>query len=137
MFNAFSPCHCSGMNPKSSELRALPMSAVLIQTKYQWPSTVRNPLARSHLIQRLEAGHSRKLTLISAPAGYGKSTLVHLWLASSSEPVAWLSLDANDNDIGVFLRYLVAAVHAVAPTACTAISPALLDGPQLPPQTIF
>jgi len=87
------------------------MSTALIQTKYQWPSTVRNPLARSHLIQRLEAGHSRKLTLISAPAGYGKSTLVHLWLASSRDPVAWLSLDANDNDIGVFLRYLVAAVQ--------------------------
>jgi LuxR family maltose regulon positive regulatory protein len=110
------------------------MSAVLIQTKYQWPSTVRNPLARSHLIQRLEAGHSRKLTLISAPAGYGKSTLVHLWLASSSEPVAWLSLDANDNDIGGFLRYLVAAVHGVAPTACQHMA-ALLEGPQLPPQT--
>ena len=109
------------------------MSAVLIQTKYQWPSTVRNPLARSHLIQHLEAGHSRKLTLISAPAGYGKSTLVHLWLASSSEPVAWLSLDANDNDIGVFLRYLVAAVHGAAPQACQAIAE-LLDGPQLPPQ---
>jgi LuxR family maltose regulon positive regulatory protein len=110
------------------------MSAVLIQTKYQWPSTVRNPLARSHLIQRLEAGHSRKLTLISAPAGYGKSTLVHLWLASSSEPVAWLSLDANDNDVGVFLRYLVAAIHGVEPTACQHVA-ALLEGPQLPPQT--
>jgi LuxR family maltose regulon positive regulatory protein len=109
------------------------MSPALIQTKYQWPSTVRNPLARSHLIQRLEAGHSRKLTLISAPAGYGKSTVVHLWLASSSEPVAWLSLDANDNNIGVFLRYLVAAVHGVAPTACQHIA-ALLEGPQLPPQ---
>jgi len=110
------------------------MSSALIQTKYQWPSIVRNPLARSHLIQRLESGHNRKLTLISAPAGYGKSTLVHLWLASSSEPVAWLSLDANDNDVGVFLRYLVAAVHGVAPTACQTIA-ALLDGPQLPPQS--
>jgi LuxR family maltose regulon positive regulatory protein len=110
------------------------MSAALIQTKYQWPSIVRNPLSRSHLIQRLEAGHSRKLTLISAPAGYGKSTLVHLWLASSREPVAWLSLDANDNDVGVFLRYLVAAVHGVAPTACQPMA-ALLEGPQLPPQT--
>jgi LuxR family maltose regulon positive regulatory protein len=48
--------------------------------------------------------------------------------------VAWLSLDANDNDIGVFLRYLVAAVHGVAPTACQQIA-ALLEGPQLPPQT--
>jgi LuxR family maltose regulon positive regulatory protein len=109
------------------------MSAALIQTKLQPPSTVRNPLVRSHLIQRLEAGYSRKLTLISAPAGYGKSTLVHTWLASSSDSVAWLSLDANDNDVGVFLRYLVAAVHAVAPSACQNIA-VLLDGPQLPPQ---
>jgi LuxR family maltose regulon positive regulatory protein len=108
------------------------MTAPLIQTKYQCPSTVRNPLARSHLIGRLDAGHHRKLTLISAPAGYGKSTLVNLWLASSSEPVAWLSLDANDNDVGVFLHYLVAAVHVVAPHACQTIA-ALLEGPQLPP----
>jgi LuxR family maltose regulon positive regulatory protein len=47
--------------------------------------------------------------------------------------LAWLSLDANDNDIGVFLRYLVAAVHAVAPNACQTIAE-LLNGPQLPPQ---
>jgi LuxR family maltose regulon positive regulatory protein len=109
------------------------MRAALIQTKYQWPSIVHNPLARSHLIQRLQAGHQRKLTLVSAPAGYGKSTLVHLWLASSREPVAWLSLDANDNDVGVFLRYLVAAVQSVLPTACQRFA-ALSDGPQLPPQ---
>jgi len=110
------------------------MSATLIQTKYQPPSTVRNPLVRLHLIQCLEARHNRKLTLIAAPAGYGKSTLVNTWLAPSSEPVAWLSLDANDNDIGVFLRYLVAAVHTVTPSACQMIA-ALLDGPQLPPQS--
>jgi LuxR family maltose regulon positive regulatory protein len=109
------------------------MSIALIQTKYQWPSIVRDPLGRSHLIQRLEAGRNRKLTLISAPAGYGKSTVVHTWLAESSKPVAWLSLDANDNDVGVFLRYLVTAVNTVAPTACQTIA-ALLDGPQLPPQ---
>lgn len=112
------------------------MSAALIQTKLQPPSNVRNPLMRLHLIQRLEAGHDRKLTLISAPAGYGKSTLVNTWLAPSSEPVAWLSLDANDNDVGVFLCYLVAAVHAVAPNACQTIA-ALLDGPNCRRRAIF
>jgi LuxR family maltose regulon positive regulatory protein len=110
------------------------MSAALIQTKYQWPSTVCNPLVRSHLIQRLDAGRNRKLTLISAPAGYGKSTLVHTWLASSRASVAWLSLDANDNDVGGFLRYWVAAVSTVMPTACQKLA-ALLEGPQLPPQS--
>lgn len=109
------------------------MSVLLIKTKFQPPSTVRNPLVRSHLIQRLEAGHSRKLTLISAPAGYGKSTLINTWLASSNDPVAWLSLDTNDSDVGVFLRYLVAAVHTVVPNVCKTIA-SLLDGPKLPPQ---
>jgi LuxR family maltose regulon positive regulatory protein len=86
-----------------------------------------------HLIQHLEAGRSRKLTLISAPAGYGKSTLIQTWLASSRTPVAWLSLDPNDNDVGVFLLYLVSAVQTVVPTACNTIA-ALLSAPQLPPQ---
>jgi LuxR family maltose regulon positive regulatory protein len=57
----------------------------------------------------------RKLTLISAPAGSGKTTLVSEWVAGCDLPVAWLSLDANDNDLTRFLAYLVASLQTIAP----------------------
>ncbi|MBN2148253.1 MAG: hypothetical protein JW726_12750, partial [Anaerolineales bacterium] len=57
----------------------------------------------------------RKLTLVSAPAGFGKTTLVSAWVAGCGQPVAWLSLDEGDNDPTRFLTYLVAALQALAP----------------------
>jgi len=57
------------------------------------------------------------LTLISAPAGYGKSTLVSCWLESIDLPSAWLSLDEGDNDLHLFLSYMLAAVQTVSPAA--------------------
>ena len=60
-------------------------------------------------------GLHRKLTLISAPAGFGKTTLVSAWVAGCDRPVAWLSLDAGDNDPTRFLTYLVAALQTIAP----------------------
>ena len=56
----------------------------------------------------------RKLTLISAPAGFGKTTLVSEWVAGCGRPVAWLSLDEGDNDPARFLTYLVAALQTIA-----------------------
>ncbi|MBI9047478.1 MAG: AAA family ATPase, partial [Anaerolineaceae bacterium] len=56
-----------------------------------------------------------KLTLISAPAGFGKTTLVCEWVANCNRPIAWLSLDEADNDITRFLTYLVTAVQTIAP----------------------
>ena len=61
-------------------------------------------------------GLHRKLTLISAPAGFGKTTLVSEWVAGlRSDPTAWLSLDEGDNDPTRFLTYLVAALQTIAP----------------------
>jgi LuxR family maltose regulon positive regulatory protein len=67
------------------------------------------------LIERLNEGLSagRKLTLISAPAGFGKTTQVSEWIASCGQPVAWLSLDKGDNDPTKFLAYLVAALQTI------------------------
>ncbi len=80
---------------------------------------------RSRLIERLNEGLHRKLTLVSAPAGFGKTTLVSAWLASCDQPAAWLSLDAKDNDPVRFLTYFVAALQTIAahlgaevPTGC-------------------
>jgi LuxR family maltose regulon positive regulatory protein len=67
------------------------------------------------LIERLSVGLRRggKLTLVSAPAGFGKTTLLSEWAASAGRPVAWLSLDEDDNDPARFMSYLVAALHTI------------------------
>lgn len=65
------------------------------------------------LDERLSAGS--KLSLISAPAGFGKTTLVSEWVASSKRSTAWLSLDEGDSDLTRFLTYLVAALRMVVP----------------------
>jgi LuxR family maltose regulon positive regulatory protein len=109
------------------------MEAVsLIRTKLQRPIVSHNLLPRSQLVQQLENRRQRKLTLISAPAGYGKSTLVNQWLETYPTPTAWLSLDENDRDLDTFLSYFVAAIQTTFPAACSATR-ALLSAPQLPP----
>lgn len=79
----------------------------------------------------LEGATSHALTLVSAPAGFGKTALVSDWLGSQDRPCAWLSLDGADSDLRTFLHYFVAAVRTVAPDACgrTAL---LLQNPDLP-----
>ena len=90
----------------------------LIRTKLIPPTLSPDVLPRPQLIERLENGRYRKLTLISAPAGYGKSILATLWANACSCPVAWLSLDKNDNDVSVFLGYFVAAMQTLFPNCC-------------------
>ena len=70
---------------------------------------------RPRLIERLDEGLPGKLTLISAPAGFGKTTLVSSWLDQVALPVAWLSLDEDDNDFARFLTYLIAALQTIRP----------------------
>jgi LuxR family maltose regulon positive regulatory protein len=73
-------------------------------------------VSRPRLLERLNKGLHGKLTLISAPAGFGKTTLVSSWVALIDRQVAWLSLDAGENDPTLFLTYLVAALQTIAPT---------------------
>ena len=73
----------------------------LIRTKLHRPPVAKDHLRREHLLDRLEKNRQRPLTLISAPAGYGKSTLLSGWLESCDIPSAWVSLDDNDNDLFV------------------------------------
>jgi LuxR family maltose regulon positive regulatory protein len=70
------------------------------------------------LVARLEEGRGRPLTLVCAPAGYGKSTLLSHWLASSEVASAWLSLDGRDDDLRTFLSYVTAALDKAFPGAC-------------------
>ena len=88
----------------------------ILATKLYLPRLRPNVVSRPHLIARLNEGLHRKLTLISAPAGFGKTTLVSEWVEGSERLTAWLSLDEGENDPTRFLAYLVAALQTIAPT---------------------
>lgn len=90
----------------------------LIQTKLNRPPLPVDLVPRPRLTTWLERQRrGRPLTLISAPAGYGKSTLMSCWLLSAACPTAWVSLDEQDSDIEGFLRYFLAAIQAIFPAA--------------------
>jgi LuxR family maltose regulon positive regulatory protein len=82
----------------------------LLTTKLYIPSLRSDFVERRRLTERLNQGARGKLTLISAPAGFGKTTLLGEWCLQSELPIAWVSLDEGDNDPGRFLTYLVAAL---------------------------
>ena len=91
------------------------MSTPILATKLYVPVPRPKIVLRPHLIDQLNKGLHRKLTIISAPAGFGKTTLVSEWVASCERPVAWLSLDEGDNDPTRFLTYLIMALQAIVP----------------------
>jgi ATP/maltotriose-dependent transcriptional regulator MalT len=90
------------------------MTMPLLATKLYIPPPRPNIVRRSRLIARLNEGLERKLTLLSAPAGFGKTTLLSDWIAGCERQVAWLSLDEGDSDPTRFLAYLVAALRTIA-----------------------
>jgi len=77
----------------------------LLRTKLFIPRPRPNLVSRPRLIERLNAGLEKKLTLIAAPAGYGKTTLLSEWIPTSPHCVTWLSLDEGDNDPTQFWTY--------------------------------
>jgi LuxR family maltose regulon positive regulatory protein len=89
------------------------METPLLQTKLYIPPPRPELIARPRLIEQLNAGLHRKLMLISAPAGFGKTTLVSGWIRHTGLPIAWLFLDKDDNDLTRFLSYLIAALQKV------------------------
>jgi LuxR family maltose regulon positive regulatory protein len=89
------------------------MTIPLLTTKFHVPTLRPNLVARPHLLQRLHAALHHKLTLISAPAGFGKTTLITQWLHSADRPFTWLSLDEGDNDPSRFAAYLIAALQEI------------------------
>lgn len=92
-------------------------STTIIQTKLNQPPLPADMVRRPRLTTWLERHRSRPLTLVSAPAGYGKSTLISCWLEGVDCPTAWLSLDGHDNELGAFLAYFLAAIETIFPTA--------------------
>ena len=89
------------------------MEMPLLQTKLYIPQLRPNLIPRPRLIERLNEGLHRSLTLISAPAGFGKTTLIIDWLRQIDLPAGWLSLDEGDNDLARFLTYFIAALQQI------------------------
>jgi LuxR family maltose regulon positive regulatory protein len=108
------------------------MTIPILATKLYSPPPPLKLVLRPGLVERLNEGLHRKLTLISAPAGFGKTTLLSAWVAGSDRHVAWLSLDEGDNDPTRFLIYLVGAVRTITPAIGEALL-GVLQSSQPPP----
>lgn len=108
------------------------MSIPILATKLHIPPPRPKVVLRPRLTERLNEGLHRKLTLISAPAGFGKTTLIGEWLAAGERSVAWLSLDEGDNDPIRFLTYFIAALQTITPTIGEGVLEALQSS-QSPP----
>ena len=96
------------------------------------PPVRSNQIARPRLIELLNAGLDKALILVSAPAGYGKTTLLSSWLRQTRISSAWLSLDKRDNDPIRFLQYFLSALHQIVPTIRLDLL-GMLQGIQPPP----
>jgi LuxR family maltose regulon positive regulatory protein len=105
--------------------------AVLLQTKLHVPRARAGLVARPNLIERLDSVLDSTVALVSAPPGFGKTTLVATWLSERKHPGAWLSVCEGDNDLFQFFRYLVAALRRVAPAAGETML-ARLNDPEVP-----
>jgi len=114
------------------------MAGPLLETKLHAPGRRRDLVPRPTLTERLSRGTESALTLVSAPAGFGKTTLLADWLAApgtSGRAAAWLSLDQRDNDPALFWAYVIAAVGSVAPGVGESAL-LLLQSPQPPMEAV-
>src|ERR1700676_2967959 len=94
------------------------MTTPLLETKFHVPTRRRGLVARSRLHEGLRRAGESALTLVSAPAGFGKTTLLTDWLTTApgdGRVAAWLSLDPSDNDPALFWAYFIAALKTAAP----------------------
>ncbi len=113
------------------------MTLPILATKLHLPTPRPQFLQRSRLIDQLNAGwQHRKLTLVSAAAGFGKTTLITTWIQQNRQEkefhVAWLSLDEDDGELHRFLTYFIAALKTAEPTLGDGVL-TMLQSPQLPP----
>jgi LuxR family maltose regulon positive regulatory protein len=119
------------------------MPAPVLTTKFHIPPLRSGVVLRPRLIAQLNEGLSadHKLTLVSAPAGFGKTTLISEWIVAltpgAGVKVAWLSLTEDDSDLARFLTYLVAAVQTVAPQVGVGVLAALHAAQSQPPVTVL
>jgi len=105
----------------------------ILRTKLYRPRPPERFLKRCRLLQQLEEGLHHPVTLVTAPAGYGKTMLGSSWLSDAAHPTCWVSLDAGDNDLIGFLTYMIAAVQSIFEDSCVESASLLraLDPPPL------
>ncbi len=109
----------------------------IIATKLYIPPSRSEIVLRPRLTEQLSTSLRRKLTIISAPAGFGKTTLISEWVAMSQRPVAWLSLEEEDSDLTRFLTYLIAALQTVAGEIGVMVLPILQSSQSLASEAIL
>lgn len=109
------------------------MAIPVLPTKLYAPPLRAQVLRRPALTAKLNNPAHYPLTLIAAPAGFGKTTLVTEWLTHGEQRAAWLALDEDDNEVGRFLTYLIAALRTVAMAKLGEAVLTLLQSPQPPP----
>ena len=115
------------------------MANPLVETKLYLPRLRRSLVARPRLSGRLSRGSDARLTLISAPAGFGKTTLLAAWLAAAAtenRSVAWLSLDQGDRQPATFWTYVITALQTAVPGVGADVLP-LLQSAQPPIETVL
>jgi LuxR family maltose regulon positive regulatory protein len=115
----------------------MPQADTLIRTKLRRPFTRPALVPRPRLQARIAEGLRRPLTLVTAPAGFGKTTLVASCVNDCEMPVAWLSLDKDDNQVARFVEYLVAALQAAAPTLGSEAAQLLAGARQPRPEAVL
>lgn len=108
------------------------METPLLNTKLYIPALRSDLIKRVRLLNKIEKGLNGKLILVSAPAGFGKSTLVAMWARDSRISLGWVSLDNRDNDPVVFLTYIFTAINSVGHVGDTVL--AEIRSPQRPPE---
>ena len=104
----------------------------LLQTKFYIPKSISDIVSRPRLLMMIESGIQGDLTLISASAGFGKTTLLSDWIEKSDPTIAWLSMDHGENDPAQFLIYLISALQTIAPGLGEALR-GMLESSQPPP----
>ena len=97
---------------------------ILLDSKTNPPGLRSNLVSRPRLLDQLENGLAagREVTLISAPAGFGKTTLLAEWAGRTARPVSWLALEESENDPALFMRYLVESIRKSAASLSPVLS---------------
>ncbi|MDQ4083135.1 MAG: LuxR C-terminal-related transcriptional regulator [Actinomycetota bacterium] len=113
------------------------MSTPILTTKLYVPPPRPHAVLRPRLTGHLNGGLHGKLTLVSAPAGFGKTTLLSEWLSDCRRPAAWLSLDRGDNDFTRFLAYLVAALQTIEADLGAGVQSPLQSPQPLPTESVL
>ncbi len=113
------------------------MAIAILATKLAIPSLRAQVVPRTQLIDKLQRGLQQRISLIAAPAGFGKTTLLSAWLQQTSQAKAWLTLDQRDNDPLRFLSYLVAALQTVEPQLGQSVLEALQTAQPAPSEHLL